>query len=183
MIRIQATVLVAASILAAALPAAADDARDFNVQVDAALAGIDWPGMVRMPIGVTPRGTLIWCLMDEDALDYRTPNVRALLVAALDGSPGCVDACLQRLRDGTRSLELTPGHCVALIPIANPDAWGMRSSITEDDSTFQPLVFPPEGHAYAGHGVNLGGLFRSGELRHNYIGCHFDISLFFRSRK
>ena len=59
-------------------PLSADDERDFNAEVNAALADIDWPGMVRMPIGVTPRGTLIWCLMDEEALNYRTPKPRVV---------------------------------------------------------------------------------------------------------
>lgn len=143
------TILIAALTAAiAARTAPADDPPDVNSRVKAKLADVDWPGMVRLPIGVTPRGTLIWCLMDEDALDYRTPKARVVVVASLDGSPQAVDGCLKQIHD--RRNEDAIGHdwCTAFIPIANADAWARRSSNAVVNDNTQPLQFPPEGEAY-----------------------------------
>jgi unsaturated rhamnogalacturonyl hydrolase len=146
MTRNHTTAATAAILIATALPVTAEDAHDFNAEVDAALAEIDWPGMVRLPIGVTPRGTLIWCLVDESVLDYRAPKVRAVCVCGLDGSPHTVDAGLKYIDEHERRPAIRGK--TAYIPIANPDAWGQLSSNAVDESPIQPLVFPPEGDAY-----------------------------------
>lgn len=139
------TIALGVALLVAAFPAKADDARDFNAEVDAALADVDWPGMVRLPIGVTPRGTLIWCLMHEDALDYRTAKPRVVMVAALDGSPSGAEGCLEQIVQRLNPDAIGHDWCAAVIPIANPDAWAMR---IEGEQTDGALHFPPEGPAY-----------------------------------
>ncbi len=145
---IRTTILVVLLSTLGARVVTADDSPDFNAQVDAALADASWPGMIRMPIGVTPKGTLIWCLMDEDALDYRTPKARVVMVGALDGSPEAVKGCLQKFHHRRNRDSLLHDWCAAFIPIADPDAWGRRSAESSDAAASASLIFPPEGQAY-----------------------------------
>ncbi len=47
------TILTAAILSTIAVPSFADDKQgDLNAQVEAAFADVQWPGMVRLPIGV-----------------------------------------------------------------------------------------------------------------------------------
>jgi unsaturated rhamnogalacturonyl hydrolase len=143
------TILTAAILSTIAVPSFADDKQgDFNAHVEAALVNVQWPGMVRLPIGVTPKGSLIWCLMDEDALDYRTSKVRVVMVGTLDGSPESVAGCFEKFRQRQNEDSLLHDWCAAFIPIADPDVWRKRSSVSSEATPTVPLTFPPEGRLY-----------------------------------
>ncbi|MFG0332110.1 MAG: glycoside hydrolase family 88 protein [Maioricimonas sp. JB049] len=143
------TLLAAAMLSAMAVPSFADD-RDgeSTIRIEAALLDIQWPGMVRLPIGVTPHGSLIWCYMDEDALDYRTSKVRVVMVGTFDSSTESVDGCLEQMRQRQNEDSLLHDWCVAFIPIPDPDVWKQRSSDSSNASATVPPTFPPQGQAY-----------------------------------
>ncbi|REJ95711.1 MAG: hypothetical protein DWQ34_05370, partial [Planctomycetota bacterium] len=134
-------------ILLASQPAwAQNESPDFNAEVEEALDEFDWPGMIRLPIGVTPRGTIIWALMDEDALDYRSSMPKTLQVAGLSGEHDELPGLLKMFSDIPPLEEKK--HLIACIPIANPDAWALSAeSETADDVTTE-LAFPPDSAAY-----------------------------------
>ncbi|QDU38713.1 Unsaturated rhamnogalacturonyl hydrolase YesR [Maioricimonas rarisocia] len=140
------TILAAAILGTIAVPAFADDKLD--AEVDAAIVDVQWPGMVRLPIGVTPQGSLIWCFMDEGALDYRTPKVRAVMVGTFDGSPESVAGCFEQMRQRQNEDSLFHDWCMAIIPIPDPDARKQRATDSSDASATVPPTFPPQGQAY-----------------------------------
>jgi len=143
------TLLAAVTLCTVAVPSFADDRQDdLNARVDAALADVEWPGMVRLPIGVTPKGSLIWCFMDEDALDYRTPKARVVMVGTVDSSPEAVAGCLEAMRQRQNEESLLHDWCMAFIPIPDPDVWNERSSDPSETPPTMPLTFPPQGKAY-----------------------------------
>ena len=124
------TILTATVLSTIAVPSFADDKQgNLNAQVEAALADIQWPGMVRLPIGVTPQGSLIWCLMDEDALDYRTSKVRVVMVGTLDGSPESVAGFIEKSRQRQNEDSLLHDWCTAFIPIAVSSEFGRGAGI------------------------------------------------------
>ena len=124
---------------------AQEEPRDFNAEVEEALVEFDWPGMIRLPIGVTPRGTIIWALMDEDALDYRSAKPRTLLVGGLTGDREELDD-LKELMKEEFDEEYRNSWLTAFVPLANPDAWVLAA--TDTDAERVPLSFPPRGTAY-----------------------------------
>ncbi|MCA9128457.1 MAG: glycoside hydrolase family 88 protein [Planctomycetales bacterium] len=133
------TIVMAAVLIAMAVPSSAEDMQSkLNAQVEAACADLLWPGMVRLPIGITPQESLIWCLMDEEALDYRTSKVRVVMVGELDGSPESVADFIETIRQRQREDSLFRDYCAAFIPIAV--SLGPTQSV--------PLSFPPKGQAY-----------------------------------
>jgi rhamnogalacturonyl hydrolase YesR len=142
---IATTALVA--LFGAAPPLVAQE--DANARVDEALQGVDWPDMVRLPIGVTRRGTVIWCLMDAAALDYRSSKPRVLYVGGLDGSPRAAKA-LTAFASGRAMTEDADTQALGVIPIPHPDAWAERASNDPNPDAVQALRFPAVGRAYAG---------------------------------
>ncbi|QDV26366.1 glycoside hydrolase family 88 protein [Aureliella helgolandensis] len=133
------TILTAVVLSTIAVPSLADDKQgELNAQIEAAFADVQWPGMVRLPIGVTPQGSPIWCLMDEDALDYRTSKVRVVMVETLDVSPESVAGFIENLRQRQNEDSLLHGWCAAFVPIAE----------SSEATPTVPLTFPPEGQVY-----------------------------------
>jgi rhamnogalacturonyl hydrolase YesR len=119
---------------------------DYNAQVDAALRNVTWPGMLRLPIGVTRRGTLIWCLMDRDALDYRSPKARQLFVGGMQGDRDEVDNLLRHAqRIGQRTNR---DYLFAVVPIANPDGWATGRGPGNLDGGHPAAGYPPQPPAY-----------------------------------
>jgi unsaturated rhamnogalacturonyl hydrolase len=138
--------LLLAGILA---PASRADDADRNPAVLAAVREFAQPGHIELPIGVTPRGTLIWCLVPQDAIEPSEGILRHLIVAGLDGNPTTVET-LQTHRDTPLlgrdgDMPGTDPPRRAWIPIANPDAWYDCVHHAADP---KPLKFPPQGSAY-----------------------------------
>ncbi len=141
------TVMAALLALIGAVPAIVAQ-EDANARVDETLQGVTWPDMVRLPIGVTRSGTVIWCLMDGEALDYRSSKPRVLYVGALDGSPRSVKA-LTAFASGRATPEDADTLTVGILPIPHPDAWAELGSNDPKPDAVQALRFPAVGRAYA----------------------------------
>ena len=140
--------LLTCLILLASQPAwAQNESPDFNAEVEEALDEFDWPGMIRLPIGVTERGTIIWALMDEDALDYRSPKPRTLAVGGLTGDREELIDFKEWIKEEFDE-EYRDSWSTAVLPLANPDAWAMAATDTDADPERVPLSFPPRGTAY-----------------------------------
>ena len=120
---------------------------DFNAKVEAALEDFQGRGIVKFPIGRTRQGTLIWCLAESEALNYRSTKQRVLYVGGLDGSTSSVRA-LTRLSILSTSFQRTEDATLAIVPIANPDGWAAgRGAVTSSGGTVN-AGYPPEGPAY-----------------------------------
>jgi len=122
-------------------------------------------GRIALPIGVTPRGTLVWCVVDKGGLTPRAGVRRIAVLGSLDGDP----ATAAKLAEHQDCAVLSPpaGAQVvrAWIPVAHPDVWlqaragrlndGNRGDRDErqpdggsDSQQPQRLTFPPRGPAY-----------------------------------
>jgi hypothetical protein len=120
----------------------ADDAR--NAEVESAVREFLSPGSILLPIGVTSRGTLIWCVAPADALLPSQRKLRSVIVAGLDGDPEAV-AELATNRQSPLLGRDSETRARAWIPIAHPDAWYDRR---HSAAAPPPLRFPPQGPAY-----------------------------------
>lgn len=127
-------------LFAAPLPA-----DDLSEEVSNILADFEWPGALRLPIGVTPQGTLIWCLVDPAALRPVEGVTRVVIVAGLDGDPQTVEALRAHRRSPLLGRDLPGRYARAWIPLAHPDAW---RACRESQAQPRPLSFPPTGSAY-----------------------------------
>lgn len=134
------------AVLIASCRASVAPAQDHNAEVEELLKDFTWPGAVRLPIGVTGKGTLIWCVMDADALDYRANGARTLGVVGSDVSLATLPVALQRIRDNARKLagRDTPG-AIAVIPLTDPDR-------VFGGEPVRMMPFPPQGDAYHAEG-------------------------------
>lgn len=142
--RCQLLLIIVLGIASAAGPAGAQ--QDFNVKVDETLRNVTWPGMIRLPIGVTRRGTLIWCLMDRDALDYRSPKARQLFVGGMQGKPDEIDNLLQHVQRIGRRTDRD--FLFAVLPIANPDGWASGRGPDNLAGGHATTAYPPAPPAY-----------------------------------
>ena len=144
--------LAAVVLLLNGSPSADDDATpsgDFNDMVDAKLKGRGGPATVRFPIGRTRRGTLIWCLAEPKALDYRSAKQRILIVGGLDGSTDSIDSALEFLEELDSLGEATRSEgAVACVPIVNPDGWATGRGAENLSGGTVNAGYPPEGTAY-----------------------------------
>jgi rhamnogalacturonyl hydrolase YesR len=126
--------------------AAADDppSGDKTPFTDEQFESWTFPGAVRLPVGVTSEDRLIWCVMDKDALDYRSPSQRVAFIVGMGQSPSEAMAALRAISQ----LEEAQGRRVlrAVVPVADPDA--MTALLNEDESDAATSSFPPHGDAY-----------------------------------
>ncbi|REK23417.1 MAG: hypothetical protein DWQ45_03650 [Planctomycetota bacterium] len=125
---------------------AQEEPRDFNAEVEEALAEFDWPGMIRLPIGVTPRGTIIWALMDEDALDYRSEKLRYVVVGGVAGNTEDLTKLIKKANSYSDPEDRE--FSVAIVPIADPDGWVSSKGDTDTSDADSDWSFPPGGAAY-----------------------------------
>lgn len=135
------TVLLGLIVLSAA-PLTADDG---NADVAAVLADFERPGMIRLPIGVTRQGTLIWCLADPAVLLPTEGVTRVVIVAGLDGDPQTLEMLRMHRRSPLLGEDLPGRYVRAWIPLAHPDAW---RACRESQAQPRPLSFPPTDSAY-----------------------------------
>jgi rhamnogalacturonyl hydrolase YesR len=142
--RCRLLIAIVLGIAGAAGPARAQ--QDFNAKVDEALRNVTWPGVLRLPIGVTRRGTLIWCLMDRDALDYRSPKARQLFVGGMQGKPDEVDNLLQHVQRIGRRTDRD--FLFAVVPIVNPDGWASGRGQDNLAGGHPATGYPPAPPAY-----------------------------------
>jgi rhamnogalacturonyl hydrolase YesR len=146
-----APLLVGALLLFGHGPVHADDAR--NAAVEQAVREFVQPGQIALPIGVTPKGTYIWCVARPDAFSMSDDESRSVVAAAVDGTPTTVDALQIYAREflADRQPDVRPSDVkerhlkVALIPIANPDAWYECKS---EGAAPRLPPFPPRKSAY-----------------------------------
>jgi rhamnogalacturonyl hydrolase YesR len=135
------------AILVGAAAAAPPHGADHNARVAAALSEVDWPGVVRIPIGVTRQGTLLWCLMDPQALTMDDRHQRIAIIGALDGTP---EALRTALHEVPRILKRQHPEqlAIACVPLANPDGW-LAGTPGENGRGGRPTRgYPPQGTAY-----------------------------------
>ncbi len=127
-----------------ALSAAPLRADDGNADIASVLADFERPGMIRLPIGVTRQGTLIWCLVEPAALLPAEGVTRVVIVAGLDGDPQTVETLRMHRRSPLLGEDLPGRYVRAWIPLAHPDAW---RACRESQAQPRPLSFPPAGAA------------------------------------
>ena len=120
-------------------------AEDANQEVAATVRQFATPGAITLPIGVTSRGTLIWCVVEPAALLPSPDRTRTVIVAGLDGDPATVTLLQQHQAAASLGGALPERHSRIWIPIANPDAW---LACRKDGAKPSPLTFPPRGSAY-----------------------------------
>ena len=127
---LSAIVLLTVAVLAS-VPTAADDrrpttappAKDVNAAVEQVVRECAWPGSLSLPIGVTPRGTLIWCVLDPAALEPVEGMERIVIAAGVDGDPRTVEALVTHRGATVFGTEQAGRRHRVWIPIANPEAW------------------------------------------------------------
>jgi len=139
-----------ASVLLFFAVTASQAADDFNQQVDDLLATVRPPGVMRLDIGVTRRGTKIPALVTADDLDYRSGKTRVLLVG-FDTSPRPEASSLAVLEWFYTSKTAAPhrdSFALSAIPVANPDGWAARRPGGNLSGGRPRDRFPPEGIAY-----------------------------------
>ena len=108
-------------------------------------------GLIRSALGVTRRGTAIPCLLSPDDFDFHTPKFRVLLVGALDGREGAVDATLGAINRFYRRSVADPlrqRFSVSAIPCANPDGFHAGTPMKNASGGNPTQGYPPPGEAY-----------------------------------
>lgn len=133
------------SLLAVLALSACGVAEDANSEVATAVQQFAAPGTITLPIGVSPRGTLIWCVVEPAALLPSPDRTRTVIVAGLDGDPAATALLQQNQTAAALGGILTGKHSRIWIPIANPDAW---LACRREGTKPSPLTFPPKGSAY-----------------------------------
>jgi rhamnogalacturonyl hydrolase YesR len=132
-------------IVVSAPPAPADELRDL-------LAPLDRTPLLRMPLGVTRKGTPITAFVPREALDPRSPKQRLLLVGGLDGSRQSVErvlAVLQWFHDADDAAPWRQGMTLASIPCANPDGFALDEASKGNGAGGDPVHgYPPAGAYY-----------------------------------
>ncbi|MFV0445163.1 MAG: glycoside hydrolase family 88 protein [Planctomycetaceae bacterium] len=129
-------------LLLATLAGAADDR---NAAVEKVVNSFVRPGLVSMPIGVTRKGTSIWCVAEPSAFLPEEQRLRSVILAGVDGDPETVEALRARRDSPALGTANSEQWSRAWIPIANPDAW---YDCAFESGQPRPLVFPPRGSAY-----------------------------------
>lgn len=131
-------------VVASAVTAAADGGKSHpgNERTRELFANIA-EDVIRFPIGRTDEGRLIWCLAQPEALDYRTPKQRRLIVGGLDGTETSVLSALALFQ--ARSAPSDVKVAWACVPIADPDRWNPDSNPGVESARF-----PPGGTTYQG---------------------------------
>ena len=118
---------------------------DRNAAVAGVVKEFVQPGMIELPIGVTPRGTYVWCVVHSEALLPRDGLRRVVIASGVDGDPRTVDALLAERQSPALQRDVHDEYARAWIPIANPDAW---YDCVFGDAEVRPLNFPPNGTAF-----------------------------------
>lgn len=120
-------------------------ADDRNAAVERLVRNFVQPGQIALPIGVTGKGTLIWCVADPDALLPAAELRRVVITAGVDGDPVLVEA-LRAHRSSTALGRDVPDQIARVwIPVPHPDAW---YDCVHGHAATQILGFPPKGSAY-----------------------------------
>jgi unsaturated rhamnogalacturonyl hydrolase len=130
-------------------PGRAQTARE---KVDALLGAWREQSVIRSAVGITRAETPIVSLVTSEALDYRTPKTRILLVGGLDGSPVSVEATMEAMRWflATNDAAAYREHfSISAVPVANPDGWASGTGPANGAGGDPTRGYPPAGDAYS----------------------------------
>lgn len=147
----RSTLLTACGLGAALLLTAAANApaADQELAATSDPAPPEWPAMLPLDIGRSARGAVMWCWMDETALDNQADIPRVLMVCEFDGAAGWRKFLpqLNRLRPA-RSATQRPPFLLAVIPADAAVVGAARGAQNEIEGELN-RGFPPPGPFYS----------------------------------